>query len=189
MTKCDNGDIIETIYLYIAIIARVFFVQNLRKNIMGMYYLFALLASLLFLAGLLIVKKFKKDKTTLYLRISGIIVGLFLIFRYLWADLYLENVINQVSDGFSSKGDMIFSSIISWIEVTAILIVILYPFFVKVKTLKILSWFVAPVILLFSFIFINKILIFNFGPVEANGFSIRALFFAFEYAGITLGRN
>ncbi len=147
---------------------------------MAIYYLFALLTFLLFSTGLVVVKRFNKDKTILYLRISGVILGLSFIFRYLWADLYLESVINQTLTGFSSRGDMVFSSILSWIEVTAILIVMLYPFFVNVKTLKILSWFIAPVILLLSFIFINKILVFNFGPTETAEFSIRSLFFAIE---------
>ena len=145
------------------------------------YYLILLTAVLLFSSITFIFYKFKKEKFDLYLKIVSIIIAVCLIFRYFWDDLYLESLINPSEVlGFSSRGDLIFAVILHWVEVVAIFMIILYPFFSNVKTLKILSGFVAPLIFLLSVIFFNKLSIAYFGPSVSDETSIRAIFLSLE---------
>ena len=145
------------------------------------YNLILFLAVLLVSAITFIIFKFSNKNFSIYLKILGILVAIFLVFRYFWDDLYFETMINPgVVDGFTSRGDFVFAVILHWVEVAAILMVILYPFFSNVKTLKILSALACPVILLLSIIFFDKLSFAYFGPAIIEEFSVRAMFLSLE---------
>ena len=145
------------------------------------YYLAFLIALTISLIGIYIIFIFKRTKIDLVLKIVGLIVAILFIFRYCLADLYLEGIFNgTLKEGYNSQSELIFSLIVQWIEVTAILMVILYPFFKKVKTLKILMAFVVPVIFIGCTICLKDLLFSNFGMEIYNQTSIRAILLSIE---------
>ena len=66
-----------------------------------------------------------------------------------------------------------------WLEVPFAFLVILYPFFKKVKTARVLTSFVAPVAFLFFTVCLKNVLLANFG-IEIYGFSLRAVLLSIE---------
>lgn len=148
------------------------------------YYIGTITSLIVFCTLIFLIAKFKKSKLSLVLKISSLVVGLLLIFRYCLDDLYLEDYINAtVLDGFSSKGEIVFASILHWVEVTVVLMAILYPFFKGVKTLRILTSFITPIILLLNVVCLKNVLLANFGLEIFYGVSIRALLMALEIGG------
>lgn len=150
------------------------------------YFLSGVGALILFIVCAFLLKKFKSVKVLLFLKIVGLATAVLFVFRYCLADLYLESKLyTDVVEGFTSHSHIIFSLVLVWINVTAIFMVILYPFFSKVKTLRFLSAFVCPVIFLLNFACLRNLLLGNFG-LEIDGFSIRALLTSIEL-GLGLG--
>ena len=161
---------------------------------MALYFLSGVGALLIFLviAKLLSLKKIGDDRFLRVLKAFGLITALLFTFRYMMGDLYIEDKyitylfsIGQGLEGFSSLSHAIFSSVLVWINVTAILMVILYPFFKSVKTLKFLTAFVCPVILVVNFACLENLLLANFG-LEIYEFSTRGLLFSLEL-GFAIG--
>lgn len=148
---------------------------------MVIYYLSFLISLIISSIGFFSIYKFKKSKLELVLKIFALVAGVFLVFRYCLADLYLEDVLYGTAvEGFSSNGEFTFSLIIHWIEVTAVLMAILYPFFKKVKTLKILMAFVVPVMFLVSGISLKNLLFANFGLEIYQNNSVRGILLSLE---------
>ncbi len=147
---------------------------------MGIYYLALTISFVILVAGALAVYKFKNSKFDLFYKIAGGILGTVLLFRYALADLYLEGLIYPESvAGFSSLSHLAFSAILLWIEVPFALLVILYPFFKKVKTVRVITAFVSPVIFILSTVCLKNLLLANFG-LEIYDISLRAVLLSVE---------
>ena len=165
----------------------LFLLRNTKVDMFN-YYLAFLISIIISLAGFLMVYRVKKQSFHLLLKIFALLTGLVLIFRYCLADLYLEGVLyGTLPEGFSSSRDMTFALILHWVEVTAILAVILYPFFKKVKTLKLLTAFIFPIVFIVSVIFLENLLLANFGLEIYNQTSVRGVLLSIELGlGLTL---
>ena len=147
---------------------------------MIIYYIALTISFIVMTALAVVLYKFKNSKLDLFFKISGLFVALILLFRYALADLYLEDLIYPESvEGFSSFSRLAFSAIVMWIEVPFAFLVILYPFFKKVKTARVLTSFVAPVAFLFFIVCLKNVLLANFG-IEIYGISLRAVLLSIE---------
>ena len=147
---------------------------------MAIYYLALTISFIIFTAITIIVYKFKNSKFGLFYKILGLIIAIVFLFRYAVADLYLEGLIRPESvEGFTSFSHLAFSAILMWIEVPFAFLAILYPFFKKVKTVRVLTSFVAPVIFILSTVCLKNILLSNFG-LEIYGVSFRAVLLSVE---------
>ncbi len=147
---------------------------------MSIYFLALTISFFIFTAFAVTVYKFKNSKFGLFSKIAGLVIAVLFLFRYALADLYLETLINPESvAGFETLKDLRFSAILMWVEVPFALLVILYPFFKKVKTVKVLTSFVAPIAFILSTVCLEKLLLANFG-MEIYDVSLRAVLLSVE---------
>ena len=97
---------------------------------MFIYYLITILALTLTCATIILVKKFKSEKLSLTLKLCAVALAITMFFRYFLGDDYLQEVLNlKVVEGFSSRTQVALSFILYWIFASAVLLVIIYPFF------------------------------------------------------------
>ena len=147
---------------------------------MAIYYLSLTISFLILSALASVIYKFKNSKFELFYKIVGVVIGVVLLFRYALQDLYLEDVIYPESVlGFTSFGSLAFSAILMWVEVPFALLVILYPFFKKVKTVRVLTSFASPLMFVLSTVCLKNLLLANFG-VEIYGITLRAVLLSVE---------
>ncbi len=147
---------------------------------MGIYYIVLTISVLILSALAVCVYKYFNAKFSLFQKIAGLVIGVLLLFRYALADLYLEGLIFPESVlGFSSFKELTFSAILMWIEVPFALLVILYPFFKKVKTVRVITSFVSPIIFILSTVCLKNILLANFG-LEIYDVTARAVLLSIE---------
>ena len=124
--------------------------------------------------------KFKKSWFELFYKIVGVVIGAVLLFRYALNDLYLEDLVYPESVlGFTSFNNLAFSAILMWVEVPFILLAVLYPFFKKVKTVRVISAFVSPLAFILSTVCLKNLLLANFG-LEIYDITFRAVLLSIE---------
>ncbi len=150
---------------------------------MAKYFLALTISLVLLLAFLFCVYKFKQSKMSISLKALALITAILLIFRYCLDDLYVESLLfpNAVDYGYKSQSHFNFAVVLHWIEVPMVLAIILYPFFKGVKTLRFISAFICPVILIVSAIFLKDVLFTNFGN-EIFEKPLRAMLLTLEIA-------
>ena len=148
---------------------------------MFIYYLITILALTLTCATIILVKKFKSEKLSLTLKLCAVTLAITMFFRYFLGDDYLQEVLNlEVVEGFSSRTQVALSFILYWIFASAVLLVIIYPFFNVVKTARLLSATFAPFVLLISVIFLKNNMLASVGVNDIENYSLRAILLAIE---------
>ena len=131
------------------------------------------------------ILKYKNIKfNTLTYKITSLVLGTIFLFRFMLGDDAIQDVFKLTNSPFSSASATVVSLIFNWILLSAVLAVILYPFFKSSRYTAVIKYY-CLIVGLISMGLVTNLTIGIVGTSAYAGFNIRTLLLGLEIGLVT----